>query len=110
MNWKVIPNNKSQEKRIAFLFIDEIHHLYHFLTVAKELSTDNKVHILTYASPDPLLYKLLDDLNAGNITVEELPTHSFRALTDKLKNRKFPRKGFWIKKNRKYILENFDAV
>lgn len=110
MNWKVIPNNESQEKRIAFLFIDEIHHLYHFVTVAKELAKTNKVHILTYASPDPLLYKLLRDINAKDVIVEELPTHTFRAFTDKLKNRKIPRKGFWIKKNKKYITKNFDAV
>ena len=110
MNWKVISDNIKQEKRIAFLFIDEIHHLYHFVTVAKELAKTNKVHILTYNSPNPLLYKLLKDIKAENVIVEELPTYTFRALTDKLKKKKIPRKGFWIKKNTKYILNNFDAV
>lgn len=110
MNWKVIPNKGKDEKRIAFLFIDEIHHLYHFLTVAIELSKTNKVHILTYSSPDPLLYKLLKNMNGDDVIVEELPTYYFRALTDKYKQRKIPRRGFWIRKNRKYILGNFDAV
>lgn len=110
MNWTVTPKPDRVKKRIAFLFIDEIHHLYHFITAAKELSKTNKVHILTYPSPDPLLYKLLEDLKASNVVVKEMPTYSFRALTDKIKQRKIPRKGFWIRKNQKYILRNFDAV
>lgn len=110
MNWKANIEYDRREKRIAFLFIDEIHHLCHFVTVAKELAKTNKVHILTYCSPDPILYKLLEDINAENVIVNELSTYSFRSLTDKLKKRKIPRKGFWIKKNKKYILENFDAV
>ncbi|PZD78243.1 CDP-glycerol glycerophosphotransferase family protein [Mesonia sp. K7] len=100
----------KEKHKIAFIFIEEIHHLYHFISVADELSKKNQVHILTFPTQDVILEKTLAILNNSNIIVERKSTHFFRAITDKLKNRKHPRAGFWMKKNARYILNNFDAV
>lgn len=95
--------------KIAFLFLDEIHHVSHFISVAKALSKKHQVKILTYKNADRYLYDMAATIQATNVTIEELPTKTFRAFTDKLKKRKRPRKGFWIKKNLDYLL-TFDAV
>ena len=108
-NWNIL-SEENKRKKIAFIFINEIHHLYHFISVAKELSEANDVYILTYRSTNPFLYKVIENYNAKKIIVKELPTYFFRSFTDKLKARKIPRRGFWIKKNKDYILKNFDAV
>ena len=44
-----------EKKRIAFIFIEEIHHLYHFISIAIELSKYENVHILTFPHQDHLL-------------------------------------------------------
>lgn len=100
----------KKKYRIAFLFLDEIHHLYHFVTVAAELAKQQEVHILTHPKVNPLLYNSLLNLEGGEkIQVEKLKTSAFRAITDRIKGRDLPRKGFWLKKNMKYLLQ-FDAV
>lgn len=100
----------KKNHKIAFIFLDEIHHIYHFVSIAVELSKQNTVHILTYPGKHELLQNALAKLKGTNVIVEKLQTSLFRAFTDKLKNRKLPRKGFWIKKHQNYILNNFDAV
>lgn len=100
----------DKKHTVAFLFLDEIHHLYHFVSVAVSLSEKHNVHILTYPGEHKLLFETLERLNGENVIVEQLKTHWFRAFTDKLKKREMPRKGFWLKKNMNYLLENFDAV
>ncbi|MDT0647847.1 CDP-glycerol glycerophosphotransferase family protein [Zunongwangia sp. F260] len=96
--------------KIGFIFLDEIHHIFHFISIATELSKTQKVSILTYPSNHDLLRRSIKELDGDNITVEELPTSAFRSFTDRIKGRELPRKGFWIKKNKKYILKTFDAV
>ena len=68
------------------------------------------MHILTYPDTHLYLYKTLKRLDGANVVIEQLTTAPFRALTDKLKGRKAPRKGFWIKKNLPYMLKTFDAL
>ncbi|UZH54833.1 CDP-glycerol glycerophosphotransferase family protein [Salinimicrobium tongyeongense] len=100
----------KKKYKVAFLFLDEIHHLYHFITVATELAKEQEVHVLTHPQVNSLLYSSLQSLEAGEkVKVEELKTSAFRAITDKLKGRDLPRKGFWLKKNMKYLLQ-FDAL
>lgn len=96
--------------KIAIIFLDEIHHVYHFISVVVELAKKNKVHILTHPGKHTFLHNTLKQLKGENVVVEKLPTVAFRAFTDRLKGRKLPRKGFWIKKHQNYILNNFDAV
>ncbi|WBL21414.1 CDP-glycerol glycerophosphotransferase family protein [Zunongwangia sp. HRR-M8] len=98
-----------QKLKIAFLFLDEIHHVSHFISVAKELSKNHEVKILTYKNATQYLYDRVKTIKAEDVKIEELPTKRFRAFTDKLKDIKIPRKGFWIKKNLDYLLQ-FDAV
>ncbi|MFC7358212.1 hypothetical protein ACFQO1_10960 [Jejudonia soesokkakensis] len=98
------------QKKIAILFLDEIHHINHFVTVAIALSKTSSVSILTYPDKHAYLHKTLSRLNGDEVIIEQLKTAPFRAFTDTLKGRSIPRKGFWIKKNRAYILKKFDAI
>ena len=96
--------------KIAIIFLDEIHHIYHFVSVAVELAKTNQVHILTHSGKNTFLHESLKKLNDKNVVVKKMPTAAFRAFTDRIKSRQLPRKGFWIKKHKKYILNNFDAI
>lgn len=96
--------------KIAFIFLDDIHHIFHFVSIAVELAKHNTVHILTYPDKHEFLFNTLKQLDGKNVIVEKLRTKAFRAFTDKLKKRRLPRKGFWIKKHQNYILDNFDAI
>lgn len=100
----------KENYKIAILFLDEIHHIFHFISIAVELSNTNDVHVLTHTGDNTFLHESLKRLHGEKVVVEKLSTTSFRAFTDKLKGRKLPRKGFWIKKHKNYILNNFDAV
>ena len=95
---------------IAILYLDEIHHVNHFISVVVELSKMVNVTILTHTNCQPYLFETLVKFDNHKVNVEKLSTSPFRALTDKLKNRKLPRKGFWLKKNMSCILNNFDAI
>ncbi len=107
----IVKSTRMKEnKKIAFLFLDEIHHIYHFISIAVELSKNNEVHILTHTGDDSFLQDSLKMLHGEKVIIDKLPTSAFRAFTDKLKGRKLPRKGFWIKKNQEYILNYFDAI
>lgn len=97
-------------KRIGFFHLDEIHHINHFIGAAVELSKTNEVSILTYPEKHTYLFQTLAKFQDHRVKVIQLPTHWFRAWTDKMKNRDLPRKGFWMKNNQKFLLKNFDAV
>jgi hypothetical protein len=100
----------GKKQKIAFLFLDEIHHVNHFISIAVELSKNHQVSILTYPDKHEYLVDKLKSLEGDAVKIERLKTHPFRALTDALKKRKQPRKGFWFKQNQKYILSKFDAL
>lgn len=101
---------QAKKKRIGFLYLDEIHHLFHFISVAVELSKTEDVEILTHPRCNDLLFESIEKLGGTNLKVKRLKTKRFRRFTDKLKKRDLPRKGFWIKKHKNYLLENFDAL
>ncbi|MDT0675982.1 CDP-glycerol glycerophosphotransferase family protein [Autumnicola musiva] len=105
-----METDNPSRKRIAFIFLDELHHIYHFISVAVELSRNHEVSILTHPAKHELLRNSIAELGGENLKIEELSTYAFRALTDKIKGRDLPRKGFWLKKNKNYIIKNFDAV
>jgi hypothetical protein len=99
-----------QKLRIGFLFLDQLHHINHFVTIAIALAKKHDVKIITYPDKHAYLFKTLKRLNGDKVKVEMLKTQPFRAFTDTLKKRSQPRKGFWFKKNQKYLLSNFDAL
>jgi len=98
------------QKRIGFLHLDELHHINHFIGVAIELAKTEDVTILTFPDEHIYLRNVLDRLNGHNVKVDERRTLLFRQFTDKLKNRKLPRKAFWLKRNKNYLLSHFDAI
>lgn len=110
MSMKATSANRSKNQNIGFVFLDEIHHINHFITVAVALAKNNNVTILTYPSKHSYLKDSLKRLNGENVILEELKTKAFRAFTDQLKKRTFPRKTFWMKKNKNYLLSSFDAL
>ena len=100
----------TKNHKIGFFFINDLHNVNHFITIAIELSKTNDVSILTYPSDHSYLFKKIEELEGSSLKVEQLKTKHFRALTDKLKNRRLPRINFWTKKNYEYIFKNFDAL
>ncbi len=100
----------EKRHKIAFYFLDDLHHIYHFIGTAIELSKTNDVSIVTYKGQHDFLYKTIKALDGSQLKVKQLSTKLFRAFTDKIKKKKLPRKGFWIKKNGAYLLNNFDAI
>jgi hypothetical protein len=100
----------DEKHNIAIIYLDEIHHVNHFISVAVELAKTNNVTVLTHPNCPAYFFKTLALFENHKLKVEKLSTLPFRAFTDKLKNRKLPRKGFWLKKNMKHILKDFDAV
>ena len=100
----------SNEYKIAFIYLEETHHLYHFLSVAVSLSRKQTTHILTYSNENGLVDRLLALYQDHNVKVMRLDTRPFRKFTDKLKGRTLPRKKFWYEQNATYILNTYDAV
>jgi len=94
----------------GFLFLDEIHHVNHFISLAVALSEEHQVSILTHDRDTQYLEAALNRFKNHKVVVEKCPTHWFRKLTDIIKGRPLPRKGFWIKHNRKHLLNDFDAL
>ncbi|PHS62518.1 MAG: hypothetical protein COB12_10790 [Flavobacterium sp.] len=99
----------NKKYNIAFIHLDDLHHINHFITIAIELSKSHNVSILTYPLKHEYLINKLQELNGDLVKVEPLKTLKFRGFTDKIKKRSFPRKGFWMKKNKDYLL-TFDAI
>lgn len=99
-----------ERKKIGFIFIDGIHHIYHFITVAIELAKNNDVSILTFPSKHLFLKKELHRLDGDNVKIEMLSTNFFTNITETLTKKKIPRASVWMIKNREYIAKNFDAV
>jgi len=99
----------DKKHNIAFIHLDDLHHINHFITIAIELSKKHNVSILTFPSKHEYLINKLEELGGNLVKVEHLKTLRFRAFTDKIKKRKFPRKGFWMKKNKDYLL-TFDVI
>lgn len=100
----------GNQKKIGFIFIDGIHHIYHFITVAVALAKKNEVSILTFPAKHLILRAELDRLEGKNVKIEKLSTEFFTHVTEKISKKKIPRASVWMKKNRNYIAKNFDAV
>lgn len=102
--------NSKEKYDFGFIYLGEIHHINHFITIAVALAQNHNVTILTYPDEHKYLRDALKRLNGNKVHIKELTTNPFRAFTDKIKKRALPRKGFWMKKNRHYLLNKFDAL
>jgi len=100
----------SKKFSFGILFLDEIHHINHFVSIAAELGKEHSVTILTYPDSHEYLKNTVQRVCGNTVKILQLRTHPFRALTDILKKRKHPRKGFWMKYNQKFLLSKFDAL
>lgn len=100
----------QKKLKIAFLYLDKIHQLSHIIGPAIELAKTEDVKIITFPAKHEFLYDTIKRLGGNRNMVEKRSTKAFRGFTDKFKGRKQPRKSFWLKKNKAYLLGNFDAL
>ena len=61
----------NKRHKIAFYYLDDLHHIYHFIGPAVELSKTNDVSIVTYKGEHDFLYNTIKTLNAKNLKVEQ---------------------------------------
>lgn len=100
----------ERQYRFGFIFLDEIHHINHFVSIAVALSYDHQVSIITYPADHQYLKEKLKSLRGEKVNLRQLKTHPFRRFTDFLKKRLMPRKGFWMKYNHRHLLGEYDAL
>ncbi len=100
----------TRKFQIGFIYLEETHHLYHFLSVAVALSKNHDSHIITHEYENGLTETLLELYPDHAVKINYWKTKSFRRFTDLIKSRKLPRKGFWYKKNASKLLNNYDAL
>lgn len=100
----------KNNKKIGFIFVDGIHHIYHFITIAIELSKTVEVSILTYPAKHDFLKKELNRLGGHKVKIEMLKTSFFTRIVEFLSLKNIPRASIWIKNNRQYFIQNFDVI
>ncbi len=98
--------------KVAFLYFDDIHHIFHSVTIARELAKlSGDIHVELLASThrnEDLLKKIATTYEGSNISVKRLSPPVSYSLLYRF-HRKFPRKSQMLKKHRKY-LSTFDAI
>ncbi|MBN2756597.1 MAG: hypothetical protein JXR51_05410 [Bacteroidales bacterium] len=101
----------ENEKKVGFVFFEQIQHIHHFLGVAYELSKfpNVVVDILTYKNEHFYLKSLLKLINANRINLIQLNTRVDRRIIEKIKKRIIPSALFLHKKNKRRLLE-YDAL
>ncbi|MFN2261300.1 MAG: hypothetical protein ABR595_04485 [Psychroflexus sp.] len=100
----------KNNKKVGFIFLDGMHHIYHFITIAVELSKKAQVSILTYPAKHDFLKKELHRLGGDQVKIEIRKTDFFTGIIEFFSQKKIPRASIWIKKNRQYFIDNFDAI
>ena len=101
-----------KKKKIAFLYLDDIHMVYHFIGVVAELlkhSDKYDVEILTYYSEHKELFALCDLLGIDKAIIKPLKTRFYRHIREKLKNRRRPSPMYLMRKHKKLFL-TYDAL
>lgn len=98
--------------KVAFLYFDDIHHIFHSVTIARELAKlAENVEVVLLASNTnnkELLEKVAATYEGNNLTVKQLQPPLSYSLIYRF-HRKFPRKSQMLKKHRQY-LSTFDAI
>ena len=100
-----------KNKKIGFIYLDELHHIHHFLSPAIELSktTGYDVEILTYEAKHEYLTSLIEKFGGENLKVTKLSTYFYRKIIEKLKKRNQPSALYIYKKHLKSLLQ-YDAL
>ncbi len=98
-------------KKIGFIYLDELHHVHHFLSPAIELSTlkGYDVDILTYKAKHEYLTELINKFGGTNLKIKRLNTYLYRRIIEKLKKRNQPSALYVYTKNKKKLLK-YDAL
>lgn len=98
-------------KKIGFIYLDELHHIHHFLSPAIELSNIKgyDVEVLTYKAKHEYLIELINTFGGAKLKIKKLDTYLYRRIIEKLKNRSQPSALYIYTKNRKTLLK-YDAL
>lgn len=99
------------KQKIGFIFLDDIHHIPHFLTVFVELYTQHlyEVSIITFQGEHNYLKRVLHQFQIPLEVLIMLPTFRYRKILNKIRKRKKPSHVFIFKKNQEEFL-NFDLL
>jgi len=99
-------------KKIGIVYFDDIHIIPHFLgpLIAMYNDPDMEVEILTYEGKHTFLKDLLYQNNIPFTIVKQLPTYTYRKITEKLKKRKIPSPLYLFKKHKNTLLNDYDAL
>jgi len=100
-----------KNKKIGFIYLDELHHIHHFLSPAIELSKKGgyDVEILTYESKHEYLVEMLHKLGGEKIKITRLNTYWYRKIIETLKKRSQPSALYIYQKHIKRLLK-YDAL
>lgn len=95
------------KKKIGFVFLDEIHHLHHFISVFAELYKKDKydVDIITFEGDNSYLLKLLNLFEISSKVIKPFSTYGYRKILNCIRKRKTPNRLFVFKKNKKNFLK-----
>ena len=99
------------KKKIGFIYLDDIHHIYHFISVFAELYKRKEyiLEIITFDIEQDFLIQELKKYKIPKNVIVKAPTFFYRKLLNKLRGRKLPNPIFVLSKNKKKLM-NFDAL
>ncbi len=98
-------------KKIGFIFLDELHHIHHFLSPAVELSRIKgfEVDILTYENSHGYLKKLINLMGGEQVNIVMLSTYLYRRVIERINKREQPSALYIYEKHIKKFLK-YDAL
>lgn len=95
------------KQKIGFIFLDDIHHIHHFISVFAELHKQNKydIDIITFDAKQEYLIKLLKLFKIQPSVIRPFSTFHYRKILNYIRRRKQPNHVFIFKKNKKEFLK-----
>lgn len=100
------------KKKVAFVYLDDIHMVYHFIGIVAEmnkLSDKYELEILTYKDEHKELFKLCDILDIDRKCVKQLNTRLYRRVKESIVKRRFPNPMYMFKKHKNLLL-SYDVL
>ena len=99
------------KKKVGFIYLDELHHIHHFITPAYELSKNEEfeVEIITYEADHDYLRRLIDQLGAQKLKIRKLSTTIPRRIIEGITKRRLP-SPYYIYKKHSDVFLSFDAL
>ncbi len=93
---------------VAFLYLDDIHIIPHFIMPLKRLYESGEVEVIlyTYRGKHDYLLALFNRLKISPQIIRYLDTFAYRKLLNRIKKRKYPSHYYLIRKHWKELLDH----